>query len=177
MPTTTKKSAPVVETEVTTEEKANKPIIPKDIDPNQTVIVRNGFQGTLIYKSPRTGEIFRWEGFGDEQEMEIRELRNAKSAKKNFFIYNWFMFDTEDEWVIEYLGLTQYYKNAVKLNEFDELFKKPTEEIEKVVSKLSKGQKKSVAYRARQLVIDGEIDSRKTISALEKSLGIELIEK
>lgn len=177
MPNTTKKTATAVDTEVIVEEKAKKPIVPKDIDPNQTVIVRNGFQGTLIYKSPRSGEIFKWEAFGDEQEMEIRELRNAKSAKKNFFIHNWFMFNEEDEWVIEYLGLTQYYKNAVKLDEFDELFTKPAAEIEKVVSKLSKGQKKSVAYRARQLVIDGEIDSHKAITALEKSLGIELIEK
>lgn len=173
---TAKKTTQTVNAE-TAEEKNNKPIIPKEIDPNQTVLVRNGFQGTLIYKSPRTGEIFRWDNFGDEQEMEIRELRNAKSAKKNFFIYNWFMFDTEDEWVIEYLGLTQYYKNAVKLDEFDELFSKSAAEIEKIVSKLSKGQKKSIAYRARQLVIDGVIDSRKTITSLEKSLGIELVER
>lgn len=177
MPTTTKKTAPAVETEVIVNEKANKPIVPKDVDQHQTVIVYNGFQGTLIYKSPRTGEIFRWDGFGDEQEMEIGELRNAKSAKKAFFMNNWFMFGEDDEWVIEYLGLKQYYKNAVKLDEFDELFTKSAAEIEKVVSNLSKGQKKSVAYRARQLVIDEVIDSRKTITALEKSLGIELIEK
>lgn len=177
MPNTTKKATSAVDTEVIVAENANKPIVPKDVDQHQTVIVYNGFQGTLIYKSPRTGEIFRWDGFGDEQEMEIGELRNVKSAKKAFFINNWFMFGKDDEWVIEYLGLKQYYKNAVRLDEFDELFTKSAVEIEKVVSNLSKGQKKSIAYRARQLVIDGEIDSRKTTTALEKSLGIELIEK
>ena len=31
----------------------SKPIIPKDIDPNQYITVRNGFQGRLIYVSKK----------------------------------------------------------------------------------------------------------------------------
>lgn len=152
-------------------------IIPKDIDPNQTIVVVNGFQGKLAYDSPRTHEIYRWDSFGDEQEIELRELRNAKSAKKKFFINNWFMFHDEDAWVIDYLGLNQYYKNAINLDEFDKLFKKSPTEIKKSISKLSEGQKKSVAYKARQAIINEEIDSNKVISALEESLGIELVER
>ena len=53
--------------------------IPKEVDPHQIVTVRNGFQGRLVYKSPKTGERFVWEAFGAEQDMEIGELRNAKS--------------------------------------------------------------------------------------------------
>lgn len=154
-----------------------KPIIPKEIDANQIVIVRNGHQGRLIYKSPRTHEIFKWDTFGDEQEMELREIRNAKSSAKKFFINNWFMFDEEYAWVIDYLGLKQYYKNAISLDDFDEIFKKEPDKIEKIVSGLSVGQKKSVAYRARQLVVDKEIDSYKVITTLEKVLGVDLIEK
>lgn len=151
------------------------PIKAKDIDPNQSVIVRNGFQGRLIYKSPRTGERFIWPEFGDEQEMDLKELRNAKNSYKKAFANNWFMFD--EDWVIDYLGVRNHYKNALKIEEFDDLFKKPAAEITKVISKLSDGQKKSVGYRARQLIADGEIDSRKAISAIEDALGIELIEK
>ena len=153
------------------------PIVAKEIDPNQIIVVRSGFHGRLVYRSPRTTEKFVWGEFGDEQEMELRELRNAKSSKKKYFENNWFMFDEEYEWVIGYLGLTQYYKNALPLDDFDALFKKTPDEIEKAVSKLSKGQKKSVGYRAKQLIADGEIDSNKAIAALEKSLGIELIER
>lgn len=165
-------------TESTVDEKETaKSIIPKDVDPNQIITVINGFQGRLIYKSPRTQETYRWETFGDSQEIELRELRNAKSAAKKFFMNNWFMFSDEDSWVIDYLGLNQYYKNALRLDEFDELFTKTASEIEEIISKLSAGQKKSVAYRARQLMLEGEIDSNKVISTLENSLGIELIER
>lgn len=174
---TVKKTTSPVVAEIETTDKATKPIVPKDINPNQIIVVVNGFQGRLIYESPRTHEVYRWDGFGDDQEMELRELRNAKSAAKKFFINNWFMFNEDDLWVIDYLGLNQYYKNALKLEDFDKLFTKSPSEIEKAVSKLSEGQKKSVAYRARQLVMDEKIDSIKAITALEKSLGIELVEK
>lgn len=177
MANTTKKTTPIIAESTANINSDERPVIPKEIDPNQIIIVLNGFQGKLVYESPRTHELYRWDAFGDEQEMELRELRNAKSSAKKFFLNNWFMFRDEDAWVIDYLGLNQYYKNAINLDDFDELFTKPASEIEKVVSKLSAGQKKSVAYRARQMVLDGEIDSNKAISALEKSLGVDLVER
>lgn len=153
----------------------NKPIVPKQIDPNQYVTVVNGFQGRLIYISKHTGERFVWDEFGDEQEMELVELKQAKSSNKKFFINNWFMF--KEQWIVDYLGLNQYYKYAVKIEDFDKLFKKPADELEELLDKMSEGQKKSVAYRARQLIADGEIDSNKIITILEKCLNVELIDR
>ncbi len=153
-----------------------KPIVPKDIDIYQMITVRNGFQGKLIYTSSRTGETFVWDSFGSEQEIELRELRNAKNSAKGFFINNWFMFNDEDKWVIDYLGMSMYYKNAIKLDEFDSIFKQKPSEIKKTVSKLSEGQKRSLLYRAKQLIAAKEIDSLNAIGALEQALGVELIE-
>ena len=159
------------------QEAEEKPIVPKNIDPMTLVVVKSGFHGRLVYISPRTKEKYVWEEFGDEQEIELRELRNAKSSAKKLFENNWFMFDEDNSWVIPYLGLGKFYKNALKLDEFDDVFKKSPEEITDIIEKLSSGQKKSLSYMARRLVADGEIDSRKVISALEEALGIELIER
>lgn len=154
-----------------------KPIIAKDIDPNQYITVRNGFQGKLIYVSKRTGETFEWDGFGEEQEMELRELRTAKNSyNKAFYINNWFMFNDEDDWVIDYLGVRQYYKNVINIDDFDDIFNMPPEELKKRVGLLSDGQKKSVEYRAKVLISEQKIDSLKVISALEEALGVELVE-
>jgi hypothetical protein len=163
------------DTATTVSQKSESPIIPKDIDPTQYVTVRNGFQGTLVYQSPRTGELFLWEGFGTEQEMELRELKNAKNASKKFFINNWFMFD--EDWVIDYLGVRQFYQNALKIEDFDEIFKLSPAKLEKKIAVLSDGQKKSVIHRAVELIQAGEIDSRKVIETLENALGVELIER
>lgn len=152
-------------------------IVPKEIDLHQYITVKNGFHGTLVYKSSRTGEIFMWDEFGAEQEMELQELRNAKSTSKSFFINNWFMFGDEFKWVIDYLGLGQYYRNAVDVEHFDEIVNQTPAVIKKTVKEMSDGQKQSLAYRAHEMIVNGEIDSRKVIAALEEALGIDLIEK
>mgnify|MGYP004647444741 CR=1 FL=1 len=149
-------------------------ITAKDIDQNQYVVVRNGFQGTLVYTA-RTGETYIWDSFGSEQEIELRELKNAKSSHKKMFENNWFMFD--EPWIIDYLGVGQYYRNAISIDNFDDMFKKSPDDLKDLIAGMSDGQKKSVAYRARQLINDGTIDSRKTITALEEALNTELIEK
>ncbi len=161
-----------------TEEKtptAEKKLSAKDIDMTQYVVVRNGFQGRLIYISPRTGERFIWDGFGTEQEMELRELRNARNSAKKFFINNWFMFD--EDWIVDFLGVKQFYKNAVSIEDFDSIFSKEPSEIKTIIDGMSSGQKRSAAYRARQLIAEEKIDSNKAIATLEEALGIELVER
>lgn len=169
--TSTAAERPAAEVSETTK----KPVVPKEIDPNQIITVRNGFQGRLVYKSKRTGERWSWESFGTEQDMELSELKNARNSNKKYFINNWFMFD--EDWVIDYLGMRQYYKNSLNIQDFDQLFKKPVGEIEDIISKLSEGQRKSVAYRAKQLIAEEEIDSNRVINTLEKWLGVELVER
>jgi len=166
-----------IETSVESVEDSVNKIVPKDIDIHEYIPVRNGSRGKLIYVSPRTEERFVWEEFGDEQELELQELKNAKAANKKFFERNWFMFDDEYDWVIDYLGMRKFYAHSIGIDNFDDLFKKKPDEISKIIADLSDGQKKSVGYRARQLLAEGGIDSMKVIEALEKSLGTELVER
>lgn len=178
--TTTKKrtsAKPAAVAEATEIAAVPEKVTPKEIDIHQYIPVRNGFHGILIYKSRRSGETFTWSEFGDVQEMELQELRNAKSSSKDFFINNCFMFDDEYAWVIDYLGLGQFYRNAVSLDAFDDIFTETPAAIKKTVAEMSDGQKASLVYRANELIVKGEIDSRKVIAALEDALGIDLIEK
>lgn len=185
--TTTKSAAPKevpAEPSVTIKTESNtntvqpepqKPMVATEIDLRQIVTVRNGFQGTLIYKDKRTGADYRWENFGDVQDIELGELRNARGSAKKFFENNWFLFD--EDWIPEYLGMGKYYKHALNSEDFDDIFSKPADELEATLAELTDGQRKSVGYRARQLIASGDIDSRKTVSMLERCLGIELVEK
>jgi hypothetical protein len=87
------------------------------------------------------------------------------------------MFDKDNQWVIDYLGVGRFYKNALPVDGFDDIFKLPPDKIKGRISKISEGQKQSVVYRAKQLIGSGDIDSLKVIAALEDALGTELIEK
>lgn len=148
---------------------------PKKVELPEYVVVKNGFHGKLVYVSRRTGELYVWDEYGAEQELELRDLRDAKNSSKDFFINNWFMFD--DEWVLDYLGVRQYYKGVIRIEDFDAIFDKEPDELKEFVSGLSEGQKSSVLYRASEMIASGEIDSRRKIAALEEALGVELIER
>lgn len=170
-------AAPVTAPAKATAAKPVKTVESKQIDIHQYIPVKNGSYGKLIYISKHTGETFLWEEFGDEQEMELQELKNAKSSSKAFFEKNWFMFDEEYSWVVDYLGLGQFYKNSIPIDRFDDLFALPADEIASSIEKLSSGQKTAVMIRAKQLIDAGSIDSNKTIAAIEKALSVELIER
>lgn len=171
------KKAPLApETEHAAEPAAEAAAEPKAevIDENQYVMVRNGFHGTLVYISQRTKEQFDWPEYGDEQEMELRELKSAKASQKAFFVNNWFMLD---DWVIKYLGVESYYKHTVNQHELNELLRSAPDKIVSEISMMNDGQKTSLGFRVREMVQNGEIDSLRVITALEEALGIELIEK
>ena len=178
--TKTTKSTSTVEVKESTSpaekvEKKEQYRIKKDFDPNMIVTVKNGFHGHLVYKSKHTQEKFVWNGFGDEQDMDLKELKNAKNSSKAFFENNWFLID--DPEILEYLGVSKYYEYALNFDSFDKLFTKTPSEIADTISKLSAGQRKSVVYRAKQLIDDGVIDSIKVINTLEEALSTELIER
>lgn len=154
--------------------KENVKVRVKELKPTDYVTVKNGFAGRLVYASKRTGERFIWPELGDEQDIELQELKNAKNSSKGFFINNWFLFD--DPAVIAYLGLERYYQNTLNAEDFQGLFEKTPAEIEKIISKIPNGQKASLAFYARQKIANNEIDSLKVINLLEKYLNIQLIE-
>lgn len=154
---------------------AKKKIQAKEVDLTQYVTVRNGFHGRLVYNSQRTGEHFVWKNFGDEQEMELRELRNARNSDKKYFENNWFMFD--EDWVVEFLGVKQFYKYAISIDSFDDIFSLPADKLRETISRLSSGQMKSVAYRAKELIASEVIDSISVVKTLEDVLGVELTQK
>lgn len=149
--------------------------IKNELTPSTFVTVKNGFNGRLVFRCSRTNEKFIWEQFGDEQDIELQDLKNAKNAHKAFFENNWFLFD--DPEVIHFLGVDRLYASSMDFREFDELFKKTPEEVVARIATIPDGQKQSLKYKAKQMISDGEIDSIKMITALEKCLGVELIER
>jgi len=165
---------------VPTETKPEKPIkarkVKKQLPLNTLVEVKNGFNGKLVYASKKTiGYTVVFDNFGDFDYIELGELVAASNASRKFFENNWFLID--DVEVLEFLNVSRFYENAFNTENFDEIFQKTESDISEIVDKLSKGQKNTLIYRAKQKIDTGEIDSRKTIDALEKALNVELIER
>ena len=148
-------------------------VVKPELNPEDYVTVRNGFNGKLVYRSRNTNEVYIWDGLGAEQEMELRELKHARNTARAYFSNNWFMFD--DPAIPDWLGVSMYYKDALDIDEIDELFTMSPAEIERTIRSMPAGQKETIANRAKDLLRTGDkIDSIRVIHALERSLGITL---
>lgn len=143
---------------------------------NDTMVsCRNGTAGNLIYKSLlNPGYTVEWDGFGDTQDLEYRELVSMRGNQRRFFEDNWILID--DYRIIQKLDVDRYYRNSLTTDHFDEVFSMPADKIKEVVPSLPGGTKDAIASRAKDKIESGELDSRSAIKALEDSLSVELEE-
>ena len=162
----------------TTTTSTRKKVAEKEFNPTDLIPVKNGFQGRLIYVSKRqNGVTTIWNDFGDVEYLELAELVSARNTAKSFFRDNHWIIEDPD--VLDYLGVSHYYDNSLDLDEIDEVLEMgadQAEDLKQIIKNLPKGQKRTLAYRAKEKINDGEIDSRKIIDALEEVLEVQLIE-
>ena len=140
------------------------------------VAVTNNTRGTLVYVSKRMqGYAVIWRPFGDVEYIEYGQLMSMRNSAKAFFTNNWVTI--ADKEVLVALGVDKFYTHVPDVEDFDSLFRLAPQDIQDRISGMTEGMKETVALRAAELIEEGVIDSRKTIKALEYSLGRKLIEE
>lgn len=143
------------------------------LDPNATVCVRSGHDGTVRYRG-KDGSLYIWERIGVEQDMTVAELRYIASAKSRFLSEGWLQ--VEDPLVIEALQLDRFCGNVLSLGEMEGIFDASVEEIAAKLVKAPSEQRRSVARLARQKILDGSFNRLDAIRAIEGALNVNLIE-
>lgn len=151
----------------------------KSISTDYMIPVKSGVNGILVYVSKKTfGYEVEWNNFGDIEYIEYSELLSMRNTTKAFFENNWIYFEDTDDYtaqeLYEALRVDHYYKNTVLGKDIDSIFDKTPNEIQEIITPLSKGIKETIALTARAKIDAGELDSIKRIEALEKSLNVEL---
>lgn len=178
MTTTRKKTTKIdkeiketVETKEVTTKKTNRRSI-KQLDQNEMVLVRSVYQGTLCYKSIRTGLKVLWEGYGAEEWMTIQELLTLKASKPVFLTKPWIIID--DLEVVEYMGLTDIYDAMVQVEDIEGMFSLSLGEIKEKVNIAPKGFKSTIAETAKKMIAEERLFDIRVIKMLEEELNMEL---
>ncbi|MBO5970240.1 MAG: hypothetical protein J6S14_17305 [Clostridia bacterium] len=144
-----------------------KPKARKQYDLHDLTDVRNMTPGRLIYKSARNaGYMVEWDSYGDEQSIEISELKNMLASQRVFFERNWIWID--DPELLEFLGAARYYKNMLSPDAVDALFELDAEPMLTKIRGLTKDMQNTIRVIAREKVKSGEIESYSVVQALEK---------
>jgi hypothetical protein len=169
-------SAPAAESPAPAAKPEKKAKVRKQYDLHELVDVRNMTPGKLIYKSMRNaGYMVEWDTYGDEQSIEISELKNMLASQRAFFERNWVWID--DPELLEFLGASRYYKNMLSPDAVDELFDLDADSMIAKIRTLTKDMQNTIRVIAGEKVSGGEIVSYPVVSALEKYFGVKFDEE
>lgn len=139
------------------------------------VMVKNLTGGKLIYTSKAlNGYTLEWNKFGEEVPVEMKELYNMKNTDRRFFTENWIEVDIN---VLRDLRMDIYYKDAIKAEEIETLFKMPVDKLVDKVSKASKTIQNTIGLKAIEMIENRQLTDINVITALEKVLNCELYER
>lgn len=138
------------------------------------VLVKNGYCGELNVLLPKSKYVITFSEFGDDDYIELAELKALRNSKPIFFERNWLII--EDDNVIDFLNVGKYYADYLTVEDIDELFELPVDEMIAKIQKLNQVTRDNIARRAVDMIKDGNIDSVKKIEALEEELGYNLTE-
>lgn len=144
------------------------------LDLHDEVLVKNGYCGELNVLLPKSKYVITFSEFGDDDYIELAELKALRNSKPIFFERNWLII--EDDNVIDFLNVGKYYADYLTVEDIDELFELPVDEMIAKIQKLNQVTRDNIARRAVDMIKDGNIDSVKKIEALEEELGYNLTE-
>ena len=169
--TTTRKTSSSKSAASKTSAKKEATIVRKQLPLDMLVACTNLFPGTLTYKSRRqNGYEVTWEKQGDVDYIELGELVSMRNSQRAFFEKNWLGID--DEEVIEYLGVSKFYNNALSYEELTKILELPFSEMSEKIKLMPKGMRENLKIQLAQKIRDKGIDSIKVIDFLKGELGI-----
>jgi hypothetical protein len=142
------------------------------LDESLLVPVVSRVKGGLTYKSSRTHQIYRFDEFGDEQVMELSELRTMLSSQRAFLQRGWL--EIMDEEIVQYLNVEKFQTKVVTDEDIEILFLSSPEEIKEVLNGATTNTKRVVFGFAKDKYINGELNNIHLIKAIEESLDEKL---
>lgn len=145
----------------------------KIFEQSEGVMCRSVTIGGLFVEGPKTGMIYRFIDYGDEYEVEYRDLVALVRSKSPYVYHPYFIIDDED-FIAEFPQIEKFYEDQYSVKDLKALLKKDVNEIASEIKKLPSGAVESLRTIATTQVANGEIDSISKIKALNELLGIEL---
>ncbi|MBX4152256.1 hypothetical protein [Paenibacillus lautus] len=161
----TESQAPIKKEETKQSERKVK----KKLDENILVPIASNVDGTLIYKGGRSGQVWKFTQYGDEDVMELSELRAMLSSNRAFLEKGWIK--VLDDEVIDYLNLQRFQKNVIDRDNIEYILTQGPEQIKQSIKESSANTKTLIFSFARDKFLQGELTDYHTIKAIEEGLG------
>ena len=129
--------------------------------------------GGLFLEGSKTKMPYKWNNYGDETEVEYRDLV-ALVREQSGYIYKPFFIIEDEDFIEEFPQLKKFYSENYSIKELSAILELPVDEMIKTISTLPKGAVDSLNKSAATQVSLGQIDSVRKIRALDDYFGTDL---
>lgn len=163
----------IVEKQVTEKEVAKKAPAKKSFSANDEILCRSVTQGVLFMDGDKTGMSYRWNDYGDETEVEYRDLVAAVRSKSRYIFNPYFIVEDQD-FIDEFPLLAKFYKEQYSIKELRNILDEPNHKMIEIIKTLPNTAVESLKNIAAKQVANGAIDSVSKIKALDEIFGTEL---
>lgn len=144
----------------------------KSIKEDDLIFVMSGSEETVIYNSKRTGRVWEFNKFGQEDSIPYSEIRIMNNQHPTYFKNG--ILVILDEQVQKDFGLTDMYKNILTPSNIDTIFEKSPEELGNFIDKLPEGMKKTLVDRAMKLYSQDKLTDLLVVRVIEDKYGFSL---
>lgn len=130
--------------------------------------------GPLIYSAldTRSHNRYDWFDFGDVCDVEYQDLLAMIARKSEFVFMPRFVID-DDDFLKKYPKLKEIKEKFFGLDNPTQFFGVTPDKLEEKINSAPEGLKKAIADMAGTLIKQGELDSRKKIEIIDRTLGTE----
>lgn len=131
------------------------------------IVCRSVVVGGLFLEGLKTKQLYTWESYGDETEVEYRDLVAEVRAGSGFVFTPWFIIEDED-FIEEFPRLKQFYAQYLSVKDLRSILDLPLNQMARKIEELPSGAKDSLRGIAASMVSSGAIDSVAKIKKLDE---------
>lgn len=139
----------------------------KKFQQSDLIMCRSVTTGGLFLEGSKTKQLYQWNDYGDESEVEYRDLVAEVRLKSNFVFAPWFIVE-DDDFIEEFPQLKQFYAQYLSVKDLREILNLPVSQMARRISELPQGAKESLRTLAASMIKSGAIDSVSKIKKLDE---------
>ncbi len=140
---------------------------------SEGILCRSVVNGIVVMEGARSSMPYQWSGYGDEVEVEYRDLV-AAVREKNGYVMNPWLIVLDDDFIAEYPFLEDIYAKQYTTNDLADVLRLSVPQMLEEIEKMPTNVKKTIEGMAATWINDGRLDSVKKINALDEVLGTNL---
>lgn len=130
------------------------------------ITVMAGINGNLVHHSPVGNGIYKFNGFGQRQQMPYKELKAMNNLTRGTLEDGWIIILNKD--IIKEFGLEEEYEHFLTPNKVDNILKMNAKDLEETIKNLPRSMKTTLIDTAKSRYNAGQFDSASSIKVFEK---------